>query len=521
MNREPEPSADHDLSGTLLGDYQLIRRLGRGAMADVYLAQQQALRRNVALKILPSRLAGDENYIRRFRLEAQAAASLVHANIVQIYDVGCLDGVHYISQEYVPGQNLAQWLQRHGPLDAKRAVAIMRQVAAGLAKAGEAGIVHRDIKPENIMLADSGEVKVADFGLARVADQSAALNLTQVGVTMGTPLYMSPEQVEGRPLDGRSDVYSFGVTCHHMLTGQPPFHGESPLAVAVQHLHNQPPALELARPDLPASLCRIVQRAMAKRPQDRFATAQELCAELNRLNADGTPGAADEAAPTFGDASSPSAARTAALTQLTVAMQTVDRLSPAAGSSRWPKWAAALLVSFAAGGAAAWTTRPRDPLAAADALRTPVEKRPTVLGQWILALQEDSEQAWQSVRQHYPQEEYFVRRADQQLARRYLREDRWGEAKQVFQRLADLDKSQAEFRAFGLAGRAVVLSLQGDHQASQRAISQLLPLREKLEDPELGQMVLRAARANRRALAQAERDETERWLEEKFGDEAP
>lgn len=518
MTPSPESSADRDFSGIVLGDYQLIRRLGRGAMADVYLAQQQALRRHVALKILQSQLATDENYIRRFRLEAQAAASLVHANIVQIYDVGCIDGMHFIAQEYVPGQNLAQWLARHGPPDARHALAIMRQVAAGLAKAGEAGIVHRDIKPENIMLADTGEVKVADFGLARVADQSATLNLTQVGVTMGTPLYMSPEQVEGKPLDGRSDIYSFGVTCHHMLTGQPPFHGESPLAVAVQHLHKEPPSLEAARPDLPAALCRVVQRAMAKQPADRFATAQQLCAELSRLRPDGTLGEA-ETAPTFGDAQPSPAARTAALAQLTVAMQTVDRLSPARSARSWPRWTAAIVVAFAAGSAVAWTTRPRDPLAGANPLRTPVEKRPTILGQWILAVQEDSEQGWQSIRQHYPHEEYYVRRADQQLARRYLREDRWAESLQIFERLASLDKSQAEFRSFGLAGQAVILSLQGKHQMSQQLISQLLPLRDRLEDPELGQMALRAARTNRRALAQAERDDVERWLEEKFGDE--
>lgn len=515
MTQPLDSPADRDLSGTLLGDYQLIRRLGRGAMADVYLAQQRALRRNVALKVLHGRLAGDENYIRRFQLEAQAAASLIHPNIVQIYDVGCLEGIHFIAQEYVPGQNLAEWLARNGPLDAARAMSIMRQVAAGLDKAGQAGIVHRDVKPENIMLAESGEVKVADFGLARVADQSAALNLTQVGVTMGTPLYMSPEQVEGRPLDSRSDIYSFGVMCHHMLAGQPPFRGDSPLAVAVQHLHKEPPALEALRPDLPAALCRIVHRAMAKRPQDRYATAHQLTVELNRLRSDGGLGDAPA------DASTPAAAaRTSALQQLTVAMQTVDRLTPVRSDGPW-RLAAVVALSLAAGSAAAWVTRPRDPLAEADPLRTPLEKRPTVLGQWILAVQDDSEEAWRSVRQHFPDEEYYVRRADQQLARRYLREDRLAEALEIFERFANLDKSQAEFRAFGLAGRAVILSLQEKHQSSQQTIAQLLPLRDRLEDPELGQMALRAARANRRALAQAERDEAERWLEEKFGDEPP
>ncbi|MCA9147601.1 MAG: serine/threonine protein kinase, partial [Planctomycetales bacterium] len=173
----------------------------------------------------------DETYIKRFQLEARAAAALVHANIVQIYEVGCVDGIHYIAQEYVQGQNLQQLLLRHGPVDTKLALAIMRQVAAALAKAASQSIVHRDIKPENIMLASSGEVKVADFGLARTTSNGATVNLTQVGVTMGTPLYMSPEQVEGGKLDPSSDIYSLGVTCFHMLSGSPPFQGETPLSV--------------------------------------------------------------------------------------------------------------------------------------------------------------------------------------------------------------------------------------------------------------------------------------------------
>src|SRR5260221_10527004 len=209
----PEDRSEPDLSGRRVGDYQLLRRLGRGGMAEVYLAEQLSLRRQVALKVLRTNLAGDDAYIRRFQHEAQAAAKLVHANVVQIYEVGCSDGTYYISQEYVPGQNLKQLLARlgHG-MDAVQAVNIIRQVAAGLHKAAEQKIIHRDIKPENIMITPGGEVKVADFGLARVIRDGEALNLTQVGITMGTPLYMSPEQAEGRALDPRGDVYSFCVT---------------------------------------------------------------------------------------------------------------------------------------------------------------------------------------------------------------------------------------------------------------------------------------------------------------------
>ena len=220
-----------------MAGYQLLRRLGQGAMAEVYLAEQISLRRQVAFKVLRANLATDATYVQRFHQEARAAAQLVHANIVQIYEVGCVDGVHFIAQEYVQGLNLAELLARRGRPTCAGRLDIMRQVAAALHKAAEHGIVHRDIKPENIMLAASGEVKVADFGLARLYSQDATpTNLTQVGVTMGTPLYMSPEQVEGRPLDPRSDIYSLGVTCYQMLTGEPPFRGETALSVAVQHL---------------------------------------------------------------------------------------------------------------------------------------------------------------------------------------------------------------------------------------------------------------------------------------------
>src|SRR5689334_4276797 len=277
---------DLDLSGRQLGDYRLLRRLGRGAMADVYLAEQGSLRRQVALKTLKRQLAEDQTYVRRFHMEAQAAAALVQANIVQIYEVGCIDGWHYIAQEFVDGQNLSQFTTRSGAPPLKLAVAVMRQVSAALCKAADRGIVHRDIKPENIMLAKSGEVKVADFGLARVAGDTG-VNLTQIGVTMGTPLYMSPEQIEGRELDSRSDIYSLGCTAYHMLAGKPPFAGETPLSVAVQHLNSPPPPLAEARPGMPPRLAQLVERMMAKKPSDRFIDPPALLNELHAVMAEG------------------------------------------------------------------------------------------------------------------------------------------------------------------------------------------------------------------------------------------
>jgi serine/threonine-protein kinase len=273
-----------DLTGRELGDYQVLRRLGSGGMAEVYLAEQRSLGRRVALKVLQSALAHDSSYVLRFQNEARAAAALVHANIVQIYEVGQADGVHFIAQEYVAGKNLAELLQRETALAPRLVLDVLRQVAAALCKAAEAGIVHRDLKPENILLSRSGDVKVADFGLARM-ERADVQVLTQIGVTMGTPLYMSPEQIEGRPVDVRSDIYSLGATCYHLLAGAPPHQGETALAVALRHLNTPPQPLENIRTDLPEGLARIVHRMMAKRPEQRYQTSQELLADLRTLAA--------------------------------------------------------------------------------------------------------------------------------------------------------------------------------------------------------------------------------------------
>ncbi|MDB5335488.1 MAG: serine/threonine protein kinase, partial [Planctomycetaceae bacterium] len=239
-----------------LGEFRLLRRLGRGGMSEVYLAEQTLLKRHVAIKVLRPELMLDESLRQRFQKEALAVAGLNHPNIVQVYTVGEADGRFYIAQEYVNGQNLREYLTRKGPPDLQVAVHIMKQVAAALQAAGQAGIVHRDIKPENIMLARKGEVKVADFGLAKRSQAADSQQLTQLGTTMGTPLYMSPEQVNGRSVDQRSDLYSFGVTCYHMLSGQPPFRGENAISIALQHLRDTASPLEKLRPDLPPLLCR-------------------------------------------------------------------------------------------------------------------------------------------------------------------------------------------------------------------------------------------------------------------------
>ncbi|WP_437188337.1 serine/threonine protein kinase [Planctomicrobium sp. SH668] len=284
MNNNPPPQESHStrLAGQELGEFKLLRRLGKGGMADVWLAEQTTLKRNVAIKLLRPELMEDENYIKRFQTEGKAAAGLNHPNIVQVYTVGCEKGQHFIAQEYVHGQTLKSLLVKRGPLELSVALMIMRQVAAALQAAGEQGIVHRDIKPENIMLNRKGDVKVADFGLAQLQG-GERLNLTQEGMTMGTPLYMSPEQVSGHAVDQRSDIYSFGVMCYHMLAGFPPFQGENAVSVAVKHLHESPIHLAEVRGDLPPAVCAMVDRMIAKKPDQRYQDAASIVNDVRKL----------------------------------------------------------------------------------------------------------------------------------------------------------------------------------------------------------------------------------------------
>jgi serine/threonine-protein kinase len=272
-----------DMSGQVLGDYRILRRLGEGGMGQVYLAEQISLRRQVALKVLKPELADNETSSRRFKAEAEAVARATHANIVQIYNIGATGGVNYMALEYVEGRNLRDLVEKKKPISAEAGLKIMAQVAAALQRAGELSIIHRDIKPENILISRSGEVKVADFGLSRCFDRPQSL--TRSGVVMGTPLYMSPEQVDAtRPADHRSDLYAFGATAYFMFAGEPPFRGETPLEVAYQHVHKAPEPLAELRPDLPADLCALIHRMMAKQPEQRCQTAHEVAREVARLS---------------------------------------------------------------------------------------------------------------------------------------------------------------------------------------------------------------------------------------------
>lgn len=252
----------------------MLRRLGGGAMGDVYLAEQQSLGRQVAVKVLRGDPARHPGAVERFTQEARAAAALVHGNIVQIHEVACVDGIHFLAEEYVAGPTLKAWLLARGPLEPLQALSVLSQVGSALVKSAEAGIVHRDLKPENLLVTRAGEVKVADFGLARVLEDD--LELTQHGMALGTPLYMSPEQAAGRPVDVRSDLYSLGATVYHLLAGRPPFTGATTLAVAIAHQREQPVPLAAFRPELPAGLGRIVEQLLAKRPEERCESPTEL-----------------------------------------------------------------------------------------------------------------------------------------------------------------------------------------------------------------------------------------------------
>lgn len=330
-----------DLSGKAVGDFVLLRRLGQGGMGQVYLAEQRSLKRKVALKILRADLAQNPTSLQRFKAEGEAVARATHANIVQVYAIGEADGLHYMALEYVEGRNLREYLGRRGPPDLGLILSIMRQVAAALQRAGELGLIHRDVKPDNILLTRKGEVKVADFGLSRcLAPDQPPLHLTQSGVTMGTPLYMSPEQVEGKPLDHRTDIYSFGVTCYHMVAGQPPFQGSNTFEVALKHVREEAVPLQTIRPDLPPELAAIIQKMMAKAPAERYQTCRDLLRDLTRLReglAGLTTGTLSVLTPSSGTGPAP---RTAVL--------------PAPRSGRW-RWfvavAASVLVATLGGAA--------------------------------------------------------------------------------------------------------------------------------------------------------------------------
>jgi eukaryotic-like serine/threonine-protein kinase len=269
----------------LNGRYEIAELLGQGGMARVFRGTDTVLGRSVAVKVLSPQYAQDDQFVARFRREAQAAAGLNHPNIVSVYDTGSQGDVHFIVMEYVEGRTLRDVIRQEGPLLPERVAEIGQAVSRALASAHQAGLVHRDIKPGNIMLTRDGEVKVMDFGIART---STGDTLTQTAAVLGTASYLSPEQAQGSSVDARSDIYSLGCVLYEMLTGRAPFTGDSPVAIAYKHVREDPVPPGRINPDVPDSLEAVVMKAMAKNPENRYQTADELREDLERA-AQGLP----------------------------------------------------------------------------------------------------------------------------------------------------------------------------------------------------------------------------------------
>lgn len=472
-----------NLTGRQIGGYLVLRRIGSGGMADVYLAEQQSLGRQVALKVLHLRLAHDSNYVQRFHNEARAAAALVHPNIVQIYEVGNVDGVHFIAQEYVDGKGLDEILTRQGALDEGTVLDVLRQVTSALSKAAEVGIVHRDIKPANILFSSSGVLKVADFGLARVLT-SENKTLTQVGVAMGTPLYMSPEQIEGRPVDARSDIYSLGVTAYHLLSGQPPYLAETALAIAVLHLNREPESLAKIRTGLNEKLVATVHRMIAKQPADRYASPTELMIELKEL----AKTAAQE-----GWAAGPDqwslidwivadGSRSAANAELGKLMREQTQLESRPHRRRTT--VLLLLAALLGGALLGFVIQPKFLLRGAQA--TTVPKGDSAEAQLFHAKMVDTEAAWLAVNDYFPDSDAFLKRLAQQgLVRHYLivakDDEDYEKALPILSQLNEQAGDDQSLHAFVLAAEYLCHQRLGHNREAGVVYSQLTtPLRDQL-----------------------------------------
>jgi serine/threonine-protein kinase len=331
------------------GRYRILRKLGTGGMANVYLAEDQELGRRVAIKILDERHASDEQFVERFRREAKNAAGLSHANIVSIYDRGQAEGTYYIAMEYLDGRTLKELLVQYGPPPIRIAIGYVRQILTALAFAHKNGLVHRDIKPHNVIVDGSGHVKVTDFGIAR----SGTSQMTEAGSIIGTAQYLSPEQARGAPVDQRSDLYSIGVLLYELLTGSVPFTGDTPVEIAMKHLSAVPEPPSHERPEIPRGLDLVVIRALAKDPEERYQTAEEMDADLARIERGMRP--SDETADAATAVLAGSGIDDTAIRRMPTVTASAYRAPPYASFEepvrrrpKWP-WLLALLLLVAAG----------------------------------------------------------------------------------------------------------------------------------------------------------------------------
>jgi eukaryotic-like serine/threonine-protein kinase len=331
------------------GRYRIVRKLGTGGMANVYLAEDEVLGRRVAIKILDDRHAGDDQFVERFRREAKNAASLSHPNIVSIYDRGEAEGTYYIAMEYLDGRSLKELIVARGPAPVNVAIDYARQILAAIRFAHRHGIVHRDIKPHNVLVDAEGRLKVTDFGIARAGTSQ----MTEAGSIIGTAQYLSPEQARGAPVDQTSDLYSVGVVLYELLTGVVPFSGDTPVEIAMKHLSSAPEAPSKKRAEIPHDLDMVVLRALAKDPADRYQSAEEMDEDLVRVARGAAVSPATEEAATAIIARPPSTAVTAIAAPRT--REPVPYAPPAAyydydeprRRAVWP-WIVALLFVVAA-----------------------------------------------------------------------------------------------------------------------------------------------------------------------------
>jgi len=270
------------LIGQQFGPYKITEKLGEGGMAVVYKGYQQSLNRYVAIKVLRQELAQDEEFVARFRREALAVADLDHPNILHVYDAGFVQGMYYIVMAYVDGGSLRD-LVGHGPLEPEYALSIAAQVADALHHAHQRGIVHRDIKPNNILLSRDGRPLLADFGIAKALHESSGL--TRTGMSIGTPEYMAPEQIQGQKVDGRTDIYALGIVVYEMLVGWAPFSSATPVAALYKQVNEPPPPLRQANINMPAWLEAVVAKALAKSPLERYQQASDFAEALRQHRA--------------------------------------------------------------------------------------------------------------------------------------------------------------------------------------------------------------------------------------------
>lgn len=274
--------------GTMLsGRYEVLKRVGSGGMADVYMAKDHKLNRNVAVKVLKSEYVEDEKFLKKFETEAQAVARLSHPNIVNIYDVGMEDGINYIVMELAEGITLKEYIRKKGYLSPKETAEISTQIASAISHAHKNHIIHRDIKPQNILVSDTGIIKVTDFGIAKATSSNT---VTSTATAMGSVHYISPEQAKGRFCDEKSDIYSLGITMYEMVTGHVPFDHENGVTIALMHLQNEITPPSQIRDGIPDSLEKIILKCTMKKPEERYQTADDLIADLRLVFEDTSGG---------------------------------------------------------------------------------------------------------------------------------------------------------------------------------------------------------------------------------------